>query len=112
MELSLLTSSISQLPDLETDSRQSFAMINSSLGLPENIATPESWTLRHHPMLYPNRAGVCGSGQRAASPAAKTPVALVSNYSTTAIPRSIFKPACFAKAVAGRTRTPTTMKSV
>src|SRR5215470_6263300 len=54
---------------------------------------------------------VCGSGQRAMSPAAKTPGALVSRYSLTEMPRSIVRPACSASPIAGRTPIPTTMKS-
>ena len=43
------------------------------------------------------RSPVCGSGQRAMSPAAKTPGALVSRYSSTTTPRSIASPACFGQ---------------
>src|SRR5438093_484651 len=56
-------------------------------------------------------AALCGSGQRAMSPAAKIPGALVSRYSLTVTPRSIARPAFSASASRGRTPTPTTTKS-
>ena len=58
-----------------------------------------------------SRSPLCGSGQRAMSPAAKMPGALVSRYSSTSTPRSIARPACSASASRGRTPMPTTTRS-
>ena len=51
------------------------------------------------------------SGQRAMSPAAKIPGTLDLRYSSTTTPRSTFSLACSASSSAGRTPTPSTMKS-
>ena len=48
---------------------------------------------RDDPVLDANTFTRCGSGQRAISPAAKMPGALVSRYSSTTTPRSIASPA-------------------
>src|SRR5215813_5051742 len=54
---------------------------------------------------------VWASGQRAMSPAAKIPGTLVSRYSFTATPRSVFRPARSANWIRGRTPMPTTTSS-
>src|SRR6185295_7130247 len=54
---------------------------------------------------------LCGSGQRAMSPAAKIPGALVSRNSVTVTPRSIARPAFSARLSRGRTPTPATTRS-
>ena len=46
---------------------------------------------------------LCGSGQRAMSPAAKTPGALVSRKASTTTPRSSVRPAFSASSTRGRT---------
>src|SRR5215469_10577541 len=67
--------------------------------------------LGYHPMLYANPFTCVGIGPTCCIPCGKDSRALVSRYSFTAIPRSILKPACSAKAVDGRTPTPRTRKS-
>ena len=57
------------------------------------------------------RSPVCGSGQRAMSPAAKMPGALVCRCSSTTTPRSIARPAASASETFGRTPTPATARS-
>ena len=54
---------------------------------------------------------LCGSGQRAMSPAAQMPDTLVSRNAFTTTPRSIVSPACSANASRGRTPIPATTRS-